>query len=303
MHAGMEPRSLESPAAELSTSDDDNLRDEERAFDQGAAPSSVSGRSHDRSSSTAADETELQPRASSVAGSATGYVKRKTSQLLQSITPSSHPGDTPLPPRLQALVDIFGNSAIFAALKQDLEEVSRTADLPDVAVENSVTRGRKRAGWGTQFRILSGRAFKNLYRDPALLITHYSSAVAVACWCSLTPLAIPVLMCFAHPVICGFFYHNVTYVPGQQCTEDKTDPYIGFIAMILLDSRTDWVGCILLPMCFTFDMRSSYTGVFFFTLALFGFSSLSSLSLFANERILFMRERYCRRPPRCRTVR
>ncbi|KAJ3540715.1 hypothetical protein NM688_g6187 [Phlebia brevispora] len=32
-------------------------------------------------------------------------------------------------------------------------------------------------------------------------------------------------------------------------------------------------------------------GVFFFTLALFGFSCLSSLSLFSNERILFMRER------------
>ena len=33
-------------------------------------------------------------------------------------------------------------------------------------------------------------------------------------------------------------------------------------------------------------------GMFFFTLALFGFSCLSSLNLFANERILFMRERY-----------
>lgn len=33
-------------------------------------------------------------------------------------------------------------------------------------------------------------------------------------------------------------------------------------------------------------------GLFFFTLALFGFSCLSSLTLFANERILFMRERY-----------
>ena len=32
-------------------------------------------------------------------------------------------------------------------------------------------------------------------------------------------------------------------------------------------------------------------GMFFFTLALFGFSCLSSLTLFANERILFMRER------------
>jgi hypothetical protein len=32
-------------------------------------------------------------------------------------------------------------------------------------------------------------------------------------------------------------------------------------------------------------------GLFFFALALFGFSCLSSLGLFANERILFMRER------------
>lgn len=34
-----------------------------------------------------------------------------------------------------------------------------------------------------------------------------------------------------------------------------------------------------------------FLGIFFFTLALFGFSCLSSLGLFANERILFMRER------------
>ncbi|KIL54078.1 hypothetical protein M378DRAFT_19223 [Amanita muscaria Koide BX008] len=32
-------------------------------------------------------------------------------------------------------------------------------------------------------------------------------------------------------------------------------------------------------------------GFFFFTLALFGFSCLSSLGLFANKRILFVRER------------
>ena len=52
---------------------------------------------------------------------------------------------------------------------------------PDVALENSLTKGRKRATWGTQFRILSGRAFKNLYRDPALLAAHYNSSIVVAC--------------------------------------------------------------------------------------------------------------------------
>ncbi|KZT01551.1 uncharacterized protein LAESUDRAFT_752603 [Laetiporus sulphureus 93-53] len=241
MQAGLEPRSLESPQGELTTLEDgDNARDEERAFEHGTASHSLSGRSHDQSS-TAVDETELQLRPSSVAGSASGYVKRKTSQLLKAITPISSPGDTPLAPRLQVLVDAFAESSIAAAIKEDFEEMARTAaaaqdaanQLPDVALETNLTRGRKRASWGTQFRILSGRAFKNLYRDPALLAAHYVSAVVVA-------------------LICGFFFHNVS------------DDIAGF---------------------------QNRLGLFFFTLALFGFSCLSSLTLFANERILFMRER------------
>lgn len=36
---------------------------------------------------------------------------------------------------------------------------------------------------------------------------------------------------------------------------------------------------------------SASTGLFFFALALFGFSCLSILGIFANERLLFMRER------------
>jgi len=89
------------------------------------------------------------------------------------------------------------------------------------------------ARWATQFRILRGRAFKNIYQDPALLAAHYLSSIALA-------------------LICGLFFHNV---------------------------GNDIAG---------FQNR---LGVFFFTLALFGFSCLSSLGLFANERILFMRER------------
>jgi hypothetical protein len=38
-------------------------------------------------------------------------------------------------------------------------------------------------------------------------------------------------------------------------------------------------------------------GLFFFILALFAFSSLTSLGLFANERLLFMRERFVLPPP------
>jgi hypothetical protein len=46
-------------------------------------------------------------------------------------------------------------------------------------------RGHQRASWATQFRILSGRAFKNMYRDPALLTAHYTASVVVACMCLL----------------------------------------------------------------------------------------------------------------------
>ncbi|KAJ7853939.1 hypothetical protein B0H14DRAFT_3652718 [Mycena olivaceomarginata] len=47
--------------------------------------------------------------------------------------------------------------------------------LPDVAAEMSLLRGRKRAGFGIQFRFLSGQAFKNPYREQALLMAHYLS--------------------------------------------------------------------------------------------------------------------------------
>ena len=69
-----------------------------------------------------------------------------------------------------------------------MEEIARVneggngnGELRDVAVESTLLKGRKRASWMTQFKILSGRAFKNLYRDPALLAAHYLSSIALAC--------------------------------------------------------------------------------------------------------------------------
>ncbi|KAL0953121.1 hypothetical protein HGRIS_004390 [Hohenbuehelia grisea] len=205
-------------------------------------------------------------------------LRRKTSKLLASAASSIRSGrgtelsPRPVAPKLQGLIDAFTASSIATAMKADGEEMHRSAvratqdliggpgindpserrnvnasanangntngnsvstELPDVAVETSLLRGRKRASWATQFRILSGRAFKNLYRDPALLAAHYLSAIGLA-------------------LICGLFFRNVT------------NDIAGF---------------------------QNRLGIFFFTLALFGFSCLSSLGLFANERILFMRER------------
>lgn len=61
-------------------------------------------------------------------------------------------------------------------------------------IENDAEiRGYQRASWWTQFRILSGRAFKNLYRNPILLLTHYAVSIVLA-------------------LVCAFLFYDITYV-------------------------------------------------------------------------------------------
>ncbi|EAL20193.1 hypothetical protein CNBF0050 [Cryptococcus deneoformans B-3501A] len=99
--------------------------------------------------------------------------------------------------------------------------------------ETGLMKGYQKAGLWDQFKLLSSRAFKNLYRNPLLMATHYAVAVIAA-------------------LLCGFFFYQVTNdIPGFQ----------------------------------------NRLGLFLFILSLFGFSCLSSLGIFANERLLFMRER------------
>jgi ABC-type multidrug transport system permease subunit len=201
--------------------------------------------------------------------SVSSTIRRKTSQLIDTVRNGrSGFANRELPEKLAELVIAYENSSTARRILAEFEAV-RSANSPasalasgnslttgevsapsngtisdsgsrvsmvemrDVVGETGLLRGRRSASWATQFRILSGRAFKNLYRDPALLTAHYLGSIALA-------------------LICGLFFHNV---------------------------GNDIAG---------FQNR---LGIFFFTLALFGFSCLSSLGLFANERILFMRER------------
>ena len=197
MQASVEPPTPDSLPVEPPSDEHTNVRDEERAFGSSAGANGTSYLSSAGQSTTAADETEIQTRASTTSaggGSTTSnFVKRKTSQMLEAIRAQPKP-DAPLPPRLVALVDAYSRSELAGALRAEIESVEAeqptgvldaangegNGELPDIALENSLTRGRKRASWATQFRILSGRAFKNLYRDPALLTAHYISSVVVA---------------------------------------------------------------------------------------------------------------------------
>ncbi|KAL1858602.1 FAD-dependent urate hydroxylase [Paecilomyces lecythidis] len=94
-------------------------------------------------------------------------------------------------------------------------------------------RGYKRIGLLQQFVIVSQRTWRNLYRNPMLMLTHYAISILLA-------------------VLCGYLFYGLT------------DDIKGF---------------------------QNRLGLFFFILALFGFSTLTSLTVFSSERLLFVRER------------
>lgn len=100
-------------------------------------------------------------------------------------------------------------------------------------VRNNNITGYTRVGLFRQFAILSQRTWKNLYRNPMLMLTHYAIAILLA-------------------VLSGYLFYGLT------------DDIKGF---------------------------QNRLGLFFFLLALFGFSTLTSLNVFSSERMLFVRER------------
>ena len=205
MRASAVPRHSETPSINISPSLEDhtNLGDEERGFP--IVPHAVPLSVRSILSNNPDDNAELQPTRPTSAissSSSANYVKRKTSQIYEAVVSNGIVGGrktdaagTPLAPALVVLVDAYATSDIAAGIKahgdQLRREVVRTDngdatggvvsnELPDVVLETSILRGRKGASWGTQFRILSGRAFKNLYRDPALLAAHYLAAIGLA---------------------------------------------------------------------------------------------------------------------------
>ena len=210
--------------------DEGNYADEERGLglrsvtvhrDPVRSPIGSNGHSEGAQSSATdvEDETELQTRPNSLAEatSASGnFIKRKTSQLLQAVSGSSKV-DAPLSSQLVALVDAYASSEIASSLRAEIDNIAAStnqnilrpsdpASLPDVAAESILLQGRQRASWTTQFRILSGRAFKNLYRDPALLAAHYLSSIAIAGMQNFYDI---LARTQSLPVICGLLFRNV----------------------------------------------------------------------------------------------
>ncbi|CAD6499719.1 BgTH12-03827 [Blumeria graminis f. sp. triticale] len=148
----------------------------------------------------------------------------------------------------ESLISAFEESEISKDIDHEIETSISNArnlnDAADVSSHNSrlgnetinvgaLGRGYARIGYIRQFIILSERTWKNLYRNPMLMLMHYAIAILLA-------------------VLSGFLFYGLTDdIPGFQ----------------------------------------NRLGLFFFILALFGFSTLSSLNVFSTERIIFIRER------------
>ena len=144
---------------------------------------------------------------------------------------------------LDILVASYAASDVAGSVHDDIHGAITGADAANGLLNGNSQRhpssgsgkvkGYRRVGWLRQFTILSKRTWRNLYRNPMLMLTHYAIAIILA-------------------VFLGFLFYGLT------------DDIKGF---------------------------QNRLGLFFFLLALFGFSTLTSLTVFAPERLLFVRER------------
>lgn len=188
------------------------------------------------------------------ASSEAGVEEAGTYRLQQNPTSSSShsPEDThDLPPSAAAGTDLdlvtraFSQSSIAASTTQEIQQAIMTAESANGSnangqdgseqsiSANAIGKGYARVGYLRQFIILSERTWKNLYRNPVLMLTHYATAIVLA-------------------VFSGYLFYGLTDdIPGFQ----------------------------------------NRLGLFIFLLTLFGFSTLTSLNVFATERLLFVRER------------
>jgi hypothetical protein len=82
--------------------------------------------------------------------------------------------DSGIGPHIARLVAAYEQSDIAKELGQSL---ASTAASSQAQLETLGTF--KRASLWGQFRILSGRSFKNLYRNPMLMLTHYAVSLVL----------------------------------------------------------------------------------------------------------------------------
>ncbi|CAL5870036.1 uncharacterized protein PFLUO_LOCUS4269 [Penicillium psychrofluorescens] len=149
--------------------------------------------------------------------------------------PPPAPGQTDL----DILVAGYADSYVCRSVHDEIVNAVQSAQAANGSANSDLMSGSSqpksyaRVGLMRQFIILSQRTWRNLYRNPMLMLTHYAISILLA-------------------VLSGYLFYGLT------------DDIKGF---------------------------QNRLGLFFFILALFGFSTLTSLTVFSTERLLFVRER------------
>ena len=196
-------------------------------------------------SETIRAEDEVPDQSSGVEGSqqrarsprANGQVQSQTLNDIHQLPPSV----SGLGSDLDVLISNFSSSELAKSTRGEIQAAVRLATSsnglpngqPNGASKSGTMKSYRRIGRVRQFIILSVRTWRNLYRNPMLMLAHYAIAILVA-------------------VMCGYLFYGLT------------DDIKGF---------------------------QNRLGLLFFILALFGFSTLTSLTVFSSERLLFLRER------------
>lgn len=154
--------------------------------------------------------------------------------------PDQLPPPAPGTSDLDILVASYADSDVCHSVHDEIVAAVNSAQTANGSPNSPIlsdtveqSKGYARVGLTRQFLILSQRTWRNLYRNPMLMLTHYAIAILLA-------------------VLSGYLFYGLT------------DDIKGF---------------------------QNRLGLFFFVLALFGFSTLTSLNVFSSERLLFVRER------------
>jgi ABC-type multidrug transport system ATPase subunit len=86
---------------------------------------------------------------------------------------------------LSKLVKLFKESDLYTNMITSIEGIKAQDNEDAQSTHSSIGRGYKRSSWFTQFKILSTRTFKNLYRDPLLMLANYCMSVLLGLLCGI----------------------------------------------------------------------------------------------------------------------
>lgn len=93
-------------------------------------------------------------------------------------SPTSRASFVALGPHLSHLIQAYQQSDIASEINR--KHSNGNALAHGSATDIDAVASFSKASWWSQFKILSGRSFKNLYRNPMLMFSHYAVSILVA---------------------------------------------------------------------------------------------------------------------------